>query len=60
MRDFGDTARIEIWPEQMDIIVKNRDEIVDELKKEGYEKILLDLEGYRTGSISNEKYMGNT
>ncbi len=52
LRDFGDTARIEVWPEDMDKIVENREKIIGWLEEEGYERMFLDLEGYRTGSIS--------
>ncbi len=52
LRHFGDTARIEVWPEEMDKIIDNREKIIEWLKKEGYENMFLDLEGYRTGSIS--------
>ncbi len=52
IRDFGETARIEVWPEDMENILAKREKIVRWLKDEGYEKIFLDLEGYRTGSIS--------
>ena len=52
VRDFGDTARIEVWPEDMNIILENREKIIKRLKDEGYENIFLDIEGYRTGSIS--------
>lgn len=52
VRDFGKTARIEVWPEDMNKILENREKIIKCLKDEGYENIFLDLEGYRTGSIS--------
>ncbi len=52
IRDFEDTVRIEVWPEDMDIILENREKIIKSLKDEGYEKVFLDLEGYKTGSIS--------
>ncbi|MFP4608553.1 MAG: ATP-dependent sacrificial sulfur transferase LarE [Candidatus Aenigmatarchaeota archaeon] len=54
IRHFGDTARIEVWPEDMKIVIDNRKKIVRWLKKEGYDKMFLDLEGYITGSISHE------
>jgi len=53
VRHFGDTARIEVWPEDMQKIIDHRDEIVDLLKREDFENLFLDLEGYRTGSISS-------
>ncbi len=55
VRDFDDTVRIEVWPEEMQVILKNRKIIIELLKQEGYENIFLDLQGYRTGSISPDK-----
>jgi len=52
IRDFGETARIEVWPEDMKKLLDNRDEILHWFDEEGYEKVFLDLKGYRTGSIS--------
>ncbi len=52
VRDFGETARIEIYQEEMDDVLERREDIVEILKDEGYENVLLDLEGYITGSIS--------
>lgn len=52
LRDFGDTARIEVWPEDMNKVIDNREKIVKWMKEEDYDKLFLDLEGYRTGSIS--------
>ncbi len=52
VRDFGDTARIEVWPKDMDKILEKREQILKWFEDEGYEKVFLDLEGYRTGSIS--------
>lgn len=55
VRDFEETARIEVWPEEMHIIIENRKDIIELLKLEGYENIFLDLQGYRTGSISPDE-----
>ncbi len=55
VRDFEETARIEVWPRYMKKIIKNRDKVIKWLKNEGYDRIFLDLEGYRTGSISKEE-----
>ncbi len=52
VRDFEEDAHIEVWPEDMKKILENRKKIIGWLKDEGYEKVFLDLEGYRTGSIS--------
>jgi len=52
VRDFGETARIEVWPEDMDKILEEREKVLGWFEGEGYEKVFLDLQGYRTGSIS--------
>ncbi|MEF8873821.1 MAG: ATP-dependent sacrificial sulfur transferase LarE [Candidatus Thermoplasmatota archaeon] len=55
VRHFGDTARIEVLPQDMERIIENRERVVKWLKNEGYERLFLDLEGYRTGSITQEE-----
>ncbi len=52
VRDLGDTARIEVLPEDMYKILENREKVNKWLKDEDYENLFLDLEGYRTGSLS--------
>ncbi len=46
------TARIEILPEDMPVLLKDREEIVEKLKEIGYTYITMDIEGYRTGSMN--------
>ncbi len=46
------TARIEILPEDMPVLLKDREEIVKKLKEIGYTYITMDIEGYRTGSMN--------
>lgn len=46
------TARIEVLPEDMELLLKEREEIVSLLKELGYIYITIDLEGYRTGSMN--------
>jgi len=48
------TVRIEVLPEEMEVIMKRRKEIVDFIKKQGFKYVSLDLEGYRTGSMNEE------
>ncbi|MFW5898429.1 MAG: ATP-dependent sacrificial sulfur transferase LarE [Candidatus Saliniplasma sp.] len=55
VRDFKDTARIEVWPKEMRMILDKREKIVEMLKEHGYDDIFLDLQGYRTGSISPDE-----
>ncbi len=46
------TARIEVSPEDMPLLVEKREEIVNKLKEIGYTYITMDIEGYRTGSMN--------
>ncbi|PIU83787.1 MAG: TIGR00268 family protein, partial [Elusimicrobia bacterium CG06_land_8_20_14_3_00_38_11] len=57
LRDYKDTARIEIDKNQLSKIFKNNihKKIVAVLKKYNYSYITLDLEGYRTGSLNKIK-----
>ena len=54
LRDYEDTARIEIDKNQLNQIFKNNihKKIVAILSKYNYTYITLDLEGYRTGSLN--------
>ena len=52
VRHHGDTARIEVDPESMSILVARRREIVAQFQKLGYTYISLDLQGYRSGSLN--------
>ncbi|MGE5379943.1 MAG: ATP-dependent sacrificial sulfur transferase LarE [Methylocystaceae bacterium] len=54
LRHYGDTARIEISPEQFHLTIDPaiRLELVKNLKALGYSYITIDLEGYRTGSLN--------
>ena len=59
VRHHGQVARIEIDPSDFSVIMekKIREEIVENLKKIGYQYVTLDLTGYRTGSM-NEPILG--
>lgn len=46
------TLRIEVLPEEMDIIMDRREDICRQLKKEDINYITLDLQGYRSGSMN--------
>ena len=46
------TARIEVNPKEMPIIINNSQQINKKLQEIGYTYITLDLEGYRTGSMN--------
>ncbi|MCP4230407.1 MAG: ATP-dependent sacrificial sulfur transferase LarE [bacterium] len=51
VRDYDDTARIEVTPDDIPALVERKDEIVEKLKMLGYTYVTLDLEGYRSGSM---------
>ncbi|AIY89136.1 ATP-dependent sacrificial sulfur transferase LarE [Geoglobus acetivorans] len=54
VRDFGENAVIEVGREERNrIFIEGiADRIVEELRKLGYRNVLMDLEGYRTGKLS--------
>lgn len=52
LRHHDTIARIELLPEDFEIVLRHRDEITDFLKKEGYTYITLDLQGFRSGSLN--------
>jgi pyridinium-3,5-biscarboxylic acid mononucleotide sulfurtransferase len=54
VRHYGDLARIELLPEEMDRMLNfsTRKQVVDQLKKIGYRYVTLDLQGFRSGSMN--------
>lgn len=54
VRDHGDTARIEILPEEFHILLDTSasDRIVTHLKSLGYKHVTLDLRGFRSGGFN--------
>lgn len=58
VRYHGILARIEVGEEDFNLIMDNRNEIAEELRKEGFVYITLDIEGYRTGSMNEESFEG--
>jgi len=54
LRHHGDTARIEVCPAEMSLLLQEekRIGIIARLKELGYKYITLDLAGYRTGSLN--------
>lgn len=52
VRHHGDTARLEIPREQFVLAVERADEIVDAVRSAGYRHVVLDLAGYRSGSMN--------
>jgi len=57
VRHYGETARIEVMPVDMKILIKKpvREKILNKFKQIGFTYITLDLEGYRTGSMDKKK-----
>lgn len=52
VRVHGAVARIEVLPEQFDLVVRNRERIVAEFRAAGFSYVALDLRGYRAGSMN--------
>jgi pyridinium-3,5-biscarboxylic acid mononucleotide sulfurtransferase len=52
VRDHGDTARVEVAPEQMAAVVTLAPELTAELVDLGWTYITLDLQGFRSGSMN--------
>ena len=48
----GTIARIEVNPDEITKLVQNREAIVSEFKKIGFNYVSMDLQGYRTGSMN--------
>jgi uncharacterized protein len=46
------TARIEVLPEDLPLMLNKKEKIVSKFKDIGYTYITLDLEGYRSGSMN--------
>jgi len=57
VRDYFPLARIEILQDEFKKIFRYRNQIIRLFKKIGYKYITLDIEGYRTGSMNNEKFL---
>lgn len=52
VRALGETAKIELQVEQFEKAVEMADEIVEYIKKKGFQNAVLDLEGYRQGALN--------
>jgi len=52
VRYHGNVARIEVPDKDFDAIMANRDKITEALKHYGFLYVVLDLKGYRTGSMN--------
>ena len=51
VRDYGDTARIEVVPEMLPKLVESGEIIVAKLRTLGYNYVSADLQGFRSGSM---------
>ena len=51
VRVHREIARIEIDSIDMDMLLRNKDEVIFKLKELGYHYVTLDLEGFRSGSM---------
>ncbi|MBF0121293.1 MAG: ATP-dependent sacrificial sulfur transferase LarE [Desulfobacterales bacterium] len=54
LRYHGQIARIEVMPEDFELLLKNRVILNTELKKFGFSYITIDLEGYKQGSLNSK------
>ncbi|HUU39800.1 MAG TPA: ATP-dependent sacrificial sulfur transferase LarE [Desulfatiglandales bacterium] len=52
VRHHGETARIEVEPTDMEKIINHREKILEIFRSLGYLYIVLDLGGYRSGSMN--------
>jgi uncharacterized protein len=52
VRHHGDVARIEVEPDDVGLVVEQRERIVKRLKNLGYRYVALDLAGFRSGSMN--------
>lgn len=53
LRAHGDIARIEVHPEDFNILLIYREQITAVLKKLGFRYVSMDLDGYKTGNMNN-------
>ncbi|MCF7876209.1 ATP-dependent sacrificial sulfur transferase LarE [Candidatus Bipolaricaulota bacterium] len=60
VRHHGDLARIELNPEEIASAVKKRTSIVERLKPQDFSYVTLDLEGYRSGSLTETTDVDNS
>ena len=52
VRDYGDTARIELPVDDLEEAVRRREAIVEAISGVGYRYVTLDLEGFRSGNLN--------
>lgn len=52
VRHHDDTARLEVHPDEVGLAILNAAELVSRVRSAGFAHVLLDLEGYRRGSLN--------
>jgi pyridinium-3,5-biscarboxylic acid mononucleotide sulfurtransferase len=52
VRHYGDTARLEVPIAALQVVLSNRAEVVDAVKRAGYRYVTVDLEGLRSGNLN--------
>lgn len=52
VRHHGSLARIEVLPEDMDLLLKLRERVTAALRDLGFNYVTMDLKGYRTGAMN--------
>jgi len=52
VRHHDEIARIEVESQDVDRVIQSKSEVVSKLKALGYTYVVLDLDGYRTGSMN--------
>jgi uncharacterized protein len=55
VRCHGNIARIEVAKADLNILLREQNQIISRLKQYGFNYVTLDLEGYRTGSMNESK-----
>ena len=58
VRHHGETARIEVEPRDFSLVRSHESEITSRLNALGFRDVVLDPEGYRTGSVSEARLSG--
>ncbi|MBU0709825.1 MAG: ATP-dependent sacrificial sulfur transferase LarE [Candidatus Omnitrophica bacterium] len=56
LRHYNELCRIEVLSKDIPLLINKRQQVVNRLKKFGYDCVTVDLEGYRTGSMNLGKY----
>ncbi len=52
VRHHGDAARLEVAPDELDRAVARAEALAAGIRKAGFDRVLLDVEGYRRGALN--------